>query len=236
MADNLLPRKLNVGCGQDKRPGYLNIDVDTACDPDILIVDNDLSMLPRAYFGEVLAHDVLEHIPHASTMWALLDWAFHLADGGELVLQTSYVFGVIDRMRATRTFENDYNWSKCLFGNQAHPGDFHHYGFTETTLRVFLQAAGFEVSHFALHDGWLIACRARKVRDWSALARADTSEGDFINAAFRTYFHRDVDEQGTAYFSDLIEKKSRLTALKAIVAAPEHLYKVGAALEAPTLP
>ena len=54
-----LPRKLNVGCGYDKRPDYLNIDVDPACEPDVLIVDNDFSPIPTGYFDEVLAKDVL---------------------------------------------------------------------------------------------------------------------------------------------------------------------------------
>lgn len=45
-----LPAKLNIGCGYDKRDGYLNIDSDPACCPDILIIDNDLSGLPKGHF------------------------------------------------------------------------------------------------------------------------------------------------------------------------------------------
>jgi hypothetical protein len=43
--------KLNIGCGQDKREGYLNVDVDPVCAPDLLIVDGDYSAIPRLLFG-----------------------------------------------------------------------------------------------------------------------------------------------------------------------------------------
>src|ERR1041384_6056075 len=60
-----IPTRINVGCGYDKRPGYLNIDVDPACSPDILIVNEDDSLVPRGHFEEVVANDVLEHVPRA---------------------------------------------------------------------------------------------------------------------------------------------------------------------------
>ena len=64
------PPKLNIGCGYDKREGYLNVDVDPACAPDLLIRDGDYSPIPRRQFEEVLAKDVLEHIPRAQTIAA----------------------------------------------------------------------------------------------------------------------------------------------------------------------
>ena len=76
--------KINMGCGRDKRPGYLNVDTDPAASLDILLVNGDDSMIPRQHFVEVLARDVLEHIPRAQTLAALLDWADYLVDGGKL--------------------------------------------------------------------------------------------------------------------------------------------------------
>ena len=70
-----VPEKLHVGCGYDKRPGYLNIDIDPACEPDILLAGNLDNLLPRNYFVELLAKDVLEHIPRSETLRALLEWA-----------------------------------------------------------------------------------------------------------------------------------------------------------------
>ena len=67
--------RINVGCGYDKRPGYLNIDVDPAARPNLLVVGDDTSAVPRDHFVEVFAKDVLEHIPRAKTMDALLELA-----------------------------------------------------------------------------------------------------------------------------------------------------------------
>jgi hypothetical protein len=39
--------RINIGCGYDHRPGYLNVDMDAACKPDMLITDKEFSTLPR---------------------------------------------------------------------------------------------------------------------------------------------------------------------------------------------
>jgi hypothetical protein len=83
--------KINFGCGYDKREGYLNVDSDPACDPDFLIPIGDLSLLPKHHFKEVLAKDVLEHIPRAKSLDALLEFSSLLCDGGTLFLQTSSI-------------------------------------------------------------------------------------------------------------------------------------------------
>jgi len=59
------PRKLNMGCGTDSRPGYVNVDsvglpgVDVVC---------DFSHVPWPFrdnaFDEVIAIHVLEHLPN----------------------------------------------------------------------------------------------------------------------------------------------------------------------------
>ena len=67
--------KLNYGCGFDKRLGYLNVDMDPACQPDLLIKSNDFSQLPKYHFEELLAKDVLEHIPRTQTLNALLEFS-----------------------------------------------------------------------------------------------------------------------------------------------------------------
>jgi hypothetical protein len=225
------PSKLNIGCGYDKRPDYLNVDVDPTCEPDILIVNNDLSHFPDGWFQEVRAWDVLEHIPHAFTVIALLDWAALLKMGGQLVLQTSSVYGVIDTMRASPSFETEYNWMRCLFGNQVHPGDFHHYGFTETTLRVFLHVAGFDPGPFTLMDGWLLGCTARKVRDWTDLLELDDER--MLKAASERFLKRELPTEAVDHYLNLLRSGfSRRALVRELAAAPETLYKVGSSFTA----
>ncbi|MBD9491656.1 methyltransferase [Ensifer sp. ENS11] len=228
---NSLPRKLNIGCGYDKMPGYLNIDSDTACSPDLLVIDNDLYDLPRDYFDEVYAKDVLEHIPRAYMMNALFDWSALLRTGGEVYIQTSWVYGVIDIMRAGGTFEVIHNWKVCLFGNQAHPGDFHFNGFTEKTLRVYLHAVGLRDSGFNIADGWLISTRAKKVEDWNHLISMPQHD-DFLIEAYRQLLGREP-EVGLVEASSKTSagSKERYQYLRAIVGSAERLYKLGRELE-----
>jgi predicted SAM-dependent methyltransferase len=98
-----MPRRLNIGCGHDKRAGYLNIDVDPACAPDLLIRGGDYSAIPFNYFDEIVAKDVLEHIGRADTLSALLDWASWLKIGGTIEIETSSILGVAEMLRAKST-------------------------------------------------------------------------------------------------------------------------------------
>src|SRR4051794_26785541 len=55
--------RLNLGCGGNKMPGWLNVDHSSACAPDTLV---DLETLPWPwadnYAEEVLFNHVLEHL------------------------------------------------------------------------------------------------------------------------------------------------------------------------------
>ena len=223
-----IPTKINVGCGQDKRPGYLNIDVDPASRADILIVDNNDSVIPRNHFEEVLAHDVLEHIPRAKSLAALLDWADYLIDGGKLILQTSSILGVAEKLQQSKRYEQQHAWTVCLFGNQAHPGDFHLTGFTELTLKVHLLAAGFTIDHLALREDWLLTAEATKVYDWAASCDATVgSDTEFMREAYQRAVFRDVEgEELESATRALKLGVARKVALKAIYASPERLFRV----------
>jgi hypothetical protein len=196
------PRKLNFGCGYDKREGYLNVDSDPQCNPDLLIVDNDLSVLERCDFDEILALDVLEHIPRQKTLDVLLEWADLLVDGGTLRLKTSSILGVAAQLDGNPSFRDQYGWTICLFGNQAHPGDFHHTGFTELTLSVYLLAAGFRIDRMWMTDKWLLHAEATKVRSWSSLVERSSELDDeaFLRLAYREILDRDIDEPALGHF------------------------------------
>lgn len=222
-------RRINFGCGYDKRDGYLNVDVDPACDPDVLIRDGDYSVLPADSFDEILAKDVLEHIPRAETASVLLDWAQYLTIGGTLSIVTSSILGVAERMSADPSFAGQFGWTTCLFGNQAHPGDFHYTGFTETTLRVHLLAAGFEVGEFTLDDGWLLGAQAVKTSSWSQVVtdNQDADPDTFIRELYNSAFEREPDDNGSTYLSENLKRRrlTRIDAARHLMSSPERLYR-----------
>lgn len=222
--------KINVGCGYDHRPGYINVDMDPACNPDILIADNNFSNLPRQAYDEVLAKDVLEHIPRVETPGALLEWADLLKIGGILELQTSNVLGIAKLMNMYPNYRDQANFSIYMFGNQAHAGDYHHTGFTELTLRVQVMAAGFEIIEFEERDHWLFWLRARKVWNWTRTAQLsqDVSAEHFARAAVRDTFEREPTEKEIlAICSEVRDNHvSRRDVVKRLATMPERLQHV----------
>ena len=151
----------------------------------------------------------------------------HLRRGGRLVLQTSSILGVADLMRANPTFDFQYNWTACLFGNQAHPGDFHYAGFTELTLRVHLEAAGFSVSAFSIKDGWLLNADVPKERDWTALLETThgATDEEFLVSVYRQLLGRAMDDKGrSGRLRELRRGHSRYKILREVTASGEHLY------------
>lgn len=185
--------KINIGCGYDKRPDFLNVDTDPACQPDILISDNGYGELPRRHFSEVLAKDVLEHIPRCETANVVLEWADLLSPGGALELRTTSLLGIARLMEQHSNYADQANYADELFGNQAHAGEFHYTAFTESTLKAQLIAAGFEIASFELVDHRRFAVRAIKQTDWTKLAdaAADQSNRAFVDIAYREILFRE---------------------------------------------
>ncbi|WP_395651898.1 methyltransferase domain-containing protein [Brevundimonas sp.] len=222
---------INVGCGYDHRPGYINVDMDPACDPDLLLATPaDLLTLGLGRFENILAKDVLEHIERPHVQGAVLDWAALLKDGGTLLVQTSSIEGLLNMIGGSDNFEDQFNWMALLFGNQVHAGDFHHSGFTRLTLTAALQAAGFEVTQpFVMIDGWMWRVSAEKRRDWTSCINQDDVPGS-IEAAYTWAFERPADPDGMTYYTALAAEQGLYNAVRQIFASPEHLYKVGAKL------
>lgn len=222
-------KKINVGCGFDHRPGYINVDMDPACNPDILIADNNFSNLPRQAYDEVLAKDVMEHIMRVETPGAVLEWADLLKIGGMLEIQTSNVFGVVKMMEENWNYRAHAHCSIYMFGNQAHAGDFHHTGFTELTLKTQILSAGFEIVEMELRDQWLFWLRAKKIWDWTALERTgeNLSNRDFVRSAYLEILAREPEEDAQALLTAWLDdgKKTRREILKHLASSPERLEK-----------
>jgi SAM-dependent methyltransferase len=150
-----LPRRLNLGCGWDLREGYLNVDFQDFHKPDLVADVRDLEMLPSAWFLEIIAQDILEHLERTEADATLAEWARLLAPGGSLVLRVPDVIGIARLLTERRDIETQLILLQNMFGTQAYQGDYHHNGFTEITLRVALANAGFTVASLEHYHDWL---------------------------------------------------------------------------------
>jgi predicted SAM-dependent methyltransferase len=160
------PDRLNLGCGYDLRQGYLNIDIHAFHDPNLVADITDLHMLPEQAYREIMAQDVLEHLPRTATVAVLREWNRLLVIGGTMHLRLPSVIDLAALLKApeNQSIERQEMLVQCLFGTQAYTEDTHYTTFTEPLLRHYLDEAGFEVAQWGMRDGWLFEVDARKVR------------------------------------------------------------------------
>lgn len=78
--------KLNLGCFADHKEGYVNIDIDPNCAPDLVADALKLHMLPDLSCSEILSSHLLEHFYEHEVIPALNEWNRLLICGGKLIV------------------------------------------------------------------------------------------------------------------------------------------------------
>jgi len=219
--------RLNLGCGNDYRDGWINVDmngethkVDLQSDVTLLKEVKDKSC------AEVLAQDVLEHIPRLRGSTALQEWNRVLCIGGWLTLRVPSLVHLLGLLTAKerQSIAEQKQLIQCLYGTQAYDGDFHLNGFTEVTLRHELQQAGFEVGTIRIIDEWLFdvdACKLRHVTPDPLLCVV--SDEEFVDAAFQRLLGRVPDIQGAQYYLAVLRSGiTREAVLETLATSDEH--------------
>jgi predicted SAM-dependent methyltransferase len=207
------PRRLNLGCGFDRRQGYLNVDLQPWHEPDLVADVSDLHFLPAGYYEEIVAQDVLEHLPRTSTCKVLVHWNRLLAPGGDLRLRVPNVVAILERFAApeNQSAAAHEDLIQLLFGTQAYTGDFHFTSFTEVLLRHYLQATGFDVVGIATMDDGNFDVASRKARDVHPHDVGDFSDllgipgdEDFVRECFVAILEREADAPGINYYVPML--------------------------------
>lgn len=165
--------KLNLGCGNDVKKGYLNVDYFVE---NSLIQKTDLSLFPWPWedgtVDEILMLDFLEHFPYGDTNAILSEASRILKIGGCAIIQVpdfehcAYAMLDIGHFlcnvcgNSGRDYvikDGDKACAECstpftqiseaamnrLFGGQDREGNFHYAAFTANTLAKKLAAHGF---------------------------------------------------------------------------------------------
>ena len=168
-------------------------------------------MLPAGRYREILAQDVLEHLPRTATLPTLVEWNRLLADGGRLVLR---IPSLLDLARlfadpAHQAPEQQEWLLQCLFGTQAYTGDVHLTSFTRSLLEHYFEETGFDVVSWEVRDQWLFEIEVEKSGEPRATSKLEGYEdllrhvGDvprFLQEAYGRILHREPDPQGIEYF------------------------------------
>ncbi len=152
-----LQLKLNLGCGRDKKLGWINIDGNEMLQPD-MVIDLGKERLTTKFSSEsccyILASDIVEHLFHWQAVALLKDLYELLVPGGTLEVRVPDFEVIIGH--PTHGLEKKIN---CLFGGQDTPQgetdlkhrlkypEFycHKFSYTKDTMRRELEAVGFKV-------------------------------------------------------------------------------------------
>lgn len=201
------PRKINLGCGLDKRDGFLNVDMHAFHEPDLICDVTNLQALPSSYFEYVIANDILEHIPRLKIRNTLKEWNRILIKGKKLELRVPSAIGLLSllQLEKNRTSATHEKLLQCLFGTQSYHGDFHYIAFTEIILEDMLSDAGFAIDSIEVKNDWLFTVLARKTFDRSVDEIFFLNDEEFIIAVYNRLLARKPDQGGFEHFLGLIK-------------------------------
>lgn len=134
------PIKLNLGAGHNRRPGWINIDIDPQTRPDVV---HDLTQ-PLPYqdntVSAILLQDILEHFTKQEGQKLLCECARVLKKGGRIKLRLPNIQQIIDQFAADEEVMLEF-----IYGNTETSGRWgsHRYGYTAKSIALALKRAGF---------------------------------------------------------------------------------------------
>lgn len=139
--------RLHLGCGPDKRAGWVNVDVNPQFEPDLVADAHALPALDDRSCEVIESCHLFEHLTFTQARGALREWRRLLAPGGELRLELPNLERCI-ALIGTEMDGRDLGMIS-LFGyppevDEQGPPQLHKWGWTPTTLTAELRAAGFD--------------------------------------------------------------------------------------------
>mgnify|MGYP003394733203 CR=1 FL=1 len=135
--------KLNLGCGQEKLDGYINIDSEPLVKPD-LVFDFVAAPLPyeKESIDEVVMFHTIEHIRKASHPLILKRIHHVLKPEGRLTISYPEFAECARRWLDNYKGERKY-WEATIFGRQLHPADTHLCAMDSNEFKMVLEENGF---------------------------------------------------------------------------------------------
>jgi autotransporter strand-loop-strand O-heptosyltransferase len=137
--------KINLGCGNDIRPGYINVDkynnteaVDYNWDMAKLEVED-------GSVDEIYTSHVFEHIPINEVYEVLEEWERVLRPGGEIVMRLP---NLETEVKIWLDTPDDRKWFEVhrIFGSQSHEGNTHFNGHNPESLKYLIERFNFKVT------------------------------------------------------------------------------------------
>lgn len=130
---------LDIGCGRDKREGYIGIDRYLGGD---VIASMDRLPFANDSVDEIYSSHALEHMPKNMIIPILREWSRVIKPHCVMQIRVPDLVWCCTKWLQHQT--NDW-WMDIIFGNQEHEGEFHKTGFTFQILERYLNDAGWMI-------------------------------------------------------------------------------------------
>ena len=145
-------KRLHLGCGNIRLPGFCNVDILTTAAVDVVSDISKLDNFADDSIELIYACHVLEHFSHDDAVNVLLRWFDVLKPGGELRISVPDIDRIVkiyhDNWQHFQTTGNS-PWVGLLYGGQGDPYDFHKTGFNFCWMRYLLEKIGYvEVAEY----------------------------------------------------------------------------------------
>lgn len=157
--------KLNLGCGADARPGFVNIDIQSFPGVDIIQDVSALAQFTDSSVDFMVAQHLLEYIPRPLMIKTLTEWFRILKPGAPLeirvsdlskITQSLYLNGISDEMGLHHEMV-----ISMLYGKQKNIHDIRYNGFTSDFLQGVLVGLGYTLN-FVVSEGYDVIITAVK--------------------------------------------------------------------------
>lgn len=135
--------KLNLGCGEDIREGYINCDLyNPKADKKTPVEKLDF---PDGYADEIFASHILEHFDRHQANELVKEWKRVLKPTGKLIVETP------DFLESCKKFvllqeDKQYTMYGHFFAKAWVPGEIHKFLYTKRELYLLMTQAGFKVA------------------------------------------------------------------------------------------
>jgi autotransporter strand-loop-strand O-heptosyltransferase len=159
--------KLNLGCGNDIKEDYINVDylnnigkVDVAA--DVAQLPFKKNSIDEIYIAHVVEHFGVYEIPQVFNEFNRV-----LKEGARLIIEIPDLEDCV-RIWQGLSDEEKYTRIEYIFGGQSHQGDYHKHGYSKGSLKYTVERYGFRVEKLenqvsAFGSAKAIYCQAIKV-------------------------------------------------------------------------
>lgn len=153
MSDGLV--RLHLG-GQERKEGWVNLNIQPGPAVDIVGTCNDLSMFADGSCRLVYASHVLEHLSLEQAFVCVREVRRILVPGGQFLVSVPNIPVVFDLLSQATESKRRFFLMKVIFGGDADPYDHHRFGYDYEIAKHIFSVCGFttlmQVDAFGLFE------------------------------------------------------------------------------------